>query len=330
MDRLKAGRESRLRRERTRLCRLRRAAEEAAKKAAEEAAKKTREADFSSSDAASVDSDNADEAAVLPRHQEERDPDTHLQEVPQQPPVQVQGDQEAPRDADVHEVVAEDVVNEVVVPQVQGMVMENDENAEDFAASDLLEGLVMEFASIKVTSDISDGAIEKLFRVFCKESPRIHDLLLARRITTSYKRSVRPRALVGCPAVFTSYVVLETHGNDKRKDEVVGLRTLPKEILHLPPSGNRRLLRSTSYVSIASIVSLYVSSHLKLGYTLTELKEHLRNAQLSADGVRESAKGTRTFIIVSLKLGECIYVVSILNPLIGDPENKPTPVDILR
>ncbi len=58
--------------------------------------------------------------------------------------------------------------------------------------------------------------------------------------------------------------------------------------------------------------------------------EHLKETQILADGVRESNKGKRTFVIVSLRIRNCIYPYKIFNPLIGVPESKPSPVDVMR
>ena len=57
--------------------------------------------------------------------------------------------------------------------------------------------------------------------------------------------------------------------------------------------------------------------HRAKGATEEEIRNHYGNAQLSVDGVEEARKCKKTFHVVTLRLGDCIYLYKIFNPLVG-------------
>ena len=193
---------------------------------------------------------------------------------------------------------------------------------------EMLFDLVKTMATIKVQSDVSDNALDAVFRYCCENKDPISYLLSTMRITPSYKYSIRPQALALCPRILCSYVVDKTAGGVTTQKERVGLDQIPNEVLHLSNHGTWRLLRLESYVSVAEVKKQHYNLH-KDKISAEEMKKDFENAQLSADGVRESNKGARTFTIVSIKFGSCIYVLSVVNSLIGVAESKASPSDLL-
>ena len=195
-----------------------------------------------------------------------------------------------------------------------------------FPEEDDLFRLVKKLSVVKVSSNISDLAMEKLFKVFCEELEAIKQMLAERRITKSYKYSVKPQALKQIPPVFCTYYIKKesTEGTTILKTSEV--RSIPTKYLQLSTTGEERLLRMESYVHLKDIKRCYLRTH---GAGIDK-KEHFGSCQLSVDGVKESAKGKRTFVIVTLRIKSCIYVYRVFNPLLGDSSSKPSPVDILR
>ena len=82
---------------------------------------------------------------------------------------------------------------------------------------DSLNDLVRRVTMIKVGSDVSDEAIEAMFKLFCEKSGQIRALITARRITSSYKKSIKPKALAFCPTIYCSYVVQESLGGGGKR-----------------------------------------------------------------------------------------------------------------
>ncbi len=107
---------------------------------------------------------------------------------------------------------------------------------------------------------------------------------------------------------------------------VKDLKVIPGKYLNLPATEGTKLLRCETYVRLKDLKRHYLEEH---GRNATTLK-HLRNCSVSADGVAESKKGSRTFVAVTVRFGTCLYPVRIFNPLIGVEESKPSPKEILR
>ena len=192
-----------------------------------------------------------------------------------------------------------------------------------------VDDIVRKLARICFSHDISDGALEDLFRFFCKNAGDISSLLDSRQLRPSWKNFVRPRALKSCPKVKCSYVVERAFGGEISILQECDLDTIPREILSLPHDGPRRLLRTEAYVRLSDIKFHHRQLHQQMGLPPEETARQLLNAHISADGVRESQKGTRSLIILSVRLGYCIYLYSAINPLIGVPSSRPTPTELL-
>ncbi len=198
--------------------------------------------------------------------------------------------------------------------------VEPDEEEDDLAI------IVKKFAQIKVSSNVSDAAIEKLFRMFCEEKERLSRLLAQRRITKSFRKSIRPQAIKCIPTVFCSYYIQEKQDDEQNiLYKTSDVREIPTKYLNLPATSNQILLRMESYVKLPDIKRSYIRKH-----GTQNIKEHFANCHVSVDGVKESAKGKRTFIIVTLRINKCLYVYRVFNPLMGNQASKPSPVELLR
>ena len=189
-----------------------------------------------------------------------------------------------------------------------------------------LEGLASEFARIKVTSCVSDSAVDKLFKMFVRRQESIMRLLNNGDIRDSYSNSIRPLLVSQLIPIYSSLLLKEedaARGHLYRRIE--GLQAIPAEYFKLPADGPTQLLRTEEYVKLADIKKLFLETH---GDTAAS-RRMLKNCSLSVDGVKESNKGSRSFIIVTLRIGCCMYLVRVFNPLIGVSDSKPTPKEIL-
>ncbi len=189
-----------------------------------------------------------------------------------------------------------------------------------------LARLVRSIIEVKVTSKVSDRAIEKLFDLFCKERETIGELLERGEITTSYKKSIKPKAIKQIPPIFCSVIIQDRDGDDTIFRRINNLTAIPREYLNLPPSGTKKLLCTEATVCLRDIKRQYLRTHKSNPKAL----EHLQHTQISADGVKESNKGKRTFVVVSLRLQDCIYAYKLFNPLIGVKESSPSSKEVLR
>ena len=192
-----------------------------------------------------------------------------------------------------------------------------------------VEDIVRKMAGICFRHEVSDRAVEDLFSMFCANSHAICELLETGKLRASWRFFIRPKALLSCPKVRSSYVVERAYGGEVTLLSKDDLDTIPNEILTLSHDGPRRLMRTAAYVTLADIKAHHIKVHAGK-MTREEIARDLMHVQISADGVRESQKGTRSLIIVSVRIGRCIYLHSVFNPLIGVPGSRPTPTELLR
>ena len=195
---------------------------------------------------------------------------------------------------------------------------------------DEVEEIVSQLARICFRHEISDAAVQDMLAMFCQNAQQLDSLLREGRFRPSWRHFVRPRALESCPKIKCSYLVERLYGGDVEQIFVQDLDRIPSEILSLPYDGTRKLLRTAAYVRLADIKAHHRKLHAQMAVSEEKTKEDLLHAHISVDGVRESQKGTRSLRIITVRLGDCIYLHSVVNPLIGVPASRPSPTDLLR
>ncbi len=192
------------------------------------------------------------------------------------------------------------------------------------------ESFALKVAGIKGSSHISDQAINKLFALFVEERGNIDYLVRTRKIRPSYTNCLRPMAIRHIPRVYSAVVLEETDGEVKLKKRIADLDKIPKRVLNLPNDGNLRVLREESYVTLRSIKEHHEKIHVSQGMALETVREQYKSCVLSIDGVEETRKGKKTFHVISLQIGGCIYIYRVLNPLVKDKAAKLNLEDVLR
>ena len=198
---------------------------------------------------------------------------------------------------------------------------------------DPVKELANALAAVKASSLVSDSAVEKIFNAVASRAETVAALIRDRRITTSYKRSLRPIALRGIPRVRCSILVEKMNPDGTTTiQRFENLPCIPKKYLRLRPEQGQRILRTCSAISLRDLKKYHARVHMKLGVSAKEIECHFANAEFSIDGVAEGSKGkgNTTFTVVSLRLGGCIYLWKVYQHLQKNAKSKPTLHDLAR
>ncbi len=191
-----------------------------------------------------------------------------------------------------------------------------------------LQSLAGEFAKIKVSSNVSDSALDKIIGAIANNRELFGDLLDRGVLKPSYSKGMKPHLLQRLPK-FNISVLLKVEDSSKGYyyEKIDGLTEIPEEYLKLPANGKKILLRNECSVKVSDVKQLFLDTH---GGRSAANLQHLKNISLSADGVQESKRGSTTFIIVTMRIHQTIYLVHIFDYRIGVAESKPTAVEMLR
>ncbi len=192
---------------------------------------------------------------------------------------------------------------------------------------DKLQQLAGEIAKIKVSSNVSDSALDKIIGSIADNREAFGDLLDTGVLKASYTKGMKPHLLQKLPK-FNISVLLKVEDSSKGYyyEKFDGLTEIPEEYLKLPANGKKTPLRNECSVQVSEVKKLFLETHG--GRSAANLR-HLKNISLSADGVQESKRGSTTFIIVTMRIHQTIYLVHIFDFRIGVAESKPTAVEIL-
>ena len=189
-----------------------------------------------------------------------------------------------------------------------------------------IDKLAREFARVKCSSFVSDAAMDKLLRLFVSNHEDIMMLVNNGVIAGNYTKGIRPLLTAKILPIYSSILIKEMGEGEPRYRKIDKLKCLPAEYLDLPHNGPTSLLRIETYVRLKDVKKNYLSRHGRTRETMKNLKQ----CAISADGVAESKKGSRTFTVVTIRIGNCIYPIRIFNPLIGVEESKPSAKEIIK
>ncbi len=193
---------------------------------------------------------------------------------------------------------------------------------------DALEQLSGEIAKIKVSSNVSDAALDKIIGAVARNREVFGELLDRGVLKPSYTKGMKPHLLQKLPKFNISLLLkVEDSSRGYYYEKIEGLTEIPEDYLKLPANGKKILLRNECSVKVSHIKELFLETH---GGRSAANLQHLKNISLSADGVQESKRGSTTFIIVTMRIHRTIYLVHIFDFRIGVAESKPTAVEILR
>ncbi len=191
------------------------------------------------------------------------------------------------------------------------------------------ERLAMALAGVRGSSEVSDSAINKLLKVALEHGEALEAVVRGKSKKDIYTKKLRPRALRHIPRVFTAILLEEKVQGGLEYRRLEDLAAIPKEYVNLPNKGNLRIIREESYVKLKDIKEHHKKIHEARGITQEELRNHYENAAISVDGVEEGNKCKKTFHVVTLRLGSCIYLYKIFNPLVGHRVANPSVQEVL-
>ncbi len=191
------------------------------------------------------------------------------------------------------------------------------------------ERLAMALAGVRGSSEVSDSAINKMLKVALEHRGALDALGRAGNKEKLYTKKLRPRALRHIPRVFTAILLEEKVQGGLQYRRLEDLAGIPKEYVNLPNRGRIKVIREESYVRLRDIKEHHRKIHLAKGTTEEELRNHYGNAAISVDGVEEGNKCKTTFHVVTLRLGSCIYLYKVFNPLVGHKVANPSVQEVL-
>ena len=92
-----------------------------------------------------------------------------------------------------------------------------------------------------------------------------------------------------------------------------------------------RLLSQEAKTTLSEIKGFHQRVCVSQGRSEEDFLSDCMNIDLSIDGVTETTHGKRKFVFITARFGPAaIYIVKVMNPLVGDSKAKPSPDDILR
>ncbi len=235
-------------------------------------------------------------------------------------------DDQSPEPAPFDEPELEDDImhaRETVTEQAPTTYRPSVREDDDAKVDELVRGVVR----LKVKSQVSDSALDAMFNLFYQKQDTLVLIEEKGLLQTNYTNSVRPYATDRLPEFPCTLLLKEedpARGAYYRKLE--DLKTVPAEYFNLPATSRTKLLRQETHVSLTDIKKMYKDIH----GNSEEVKQQLLNCDISADGVAESKSGARTFVVVSIRIGTCIYIYRIFNHLIGIKESIATALELLR
>ncbi len=191
------------------------------------------------------------------------------------------------------------------------------------------ERLAMALAGVRGSSEVSDSAINKMLKVALEHREALDWLGQGGSRKNLYTKKLRPRALRHIPRVFTAILLEEKVQGGLHYRKLEELEAIPKEYLNLPNRGRIQIIREESYVKLRDIKEHHRKIHRARGVSEEELRNHYGNAAISVDGVEEGNKCKTTFHVVTLRLGSCIYLYKIFNPLVGHKVASPSVEEVL-
>ena len=159
----------------------------------------------------------------------------------------------------------------------------------------------------------------------------IADLKREGAVTASYRWSIRPSLVVNVPRVTYGCLIEDTSADpEDRISYIDGLSVVPEAFITFPAGGPQKMLRQDGRTTLQELKRFHWGQCQKHGADRRMFLNHLWNMDFSSDGVKESNCSQRTLLICSIRLGRSVYLYQVFNPLLGNPDAKPTIDDVLR
>ncbi len=186
-----------------------------------------------------------------------------------------------------------------------------------------MEKLAIAMAGVRGSSNASNSALDKTFRVVFQHMDSVRILRRKRNRKKVFSKCLRRLAGKFIPSVVTDLLLEErTEEGTVEYKRVEGLTAIPDEYRRLSSTSSLRVIREESSVSLRDIKKHHERVHLKKGMSLGEIRKQYGNCVLSLDGVEESKSGLKKFHMASIKIGDCIYPYKVFDLMIGHEAAK--------
>ncbi len=257
---------------------------------------------------------------------EEEDDEIPLPDVDVHPLERAEPDREEHTWA--NEELQQEDVQVVARRRIVTELAQRPDNAHATQYNDAITAIGKELAKIKVSSNVSDAALDKVFKLFNTHREDIFQLVDDGSVQASYTKGFKPALIETLLPIFSTILLKEQiAGEPTQYRKLEELKSIPSVYLNLREEDTTKLLRMDTYVHVKDAKQFYFDTHG--GRTATTL-QHTRHCALSVDGVAESKMGSRTFIVASIRFGSCLYLLRIFNSLVGVDESKPSAKELLR
>lgn len=162
-------------------------------------------------------------------------------------------------------------------------------------------------------------------------SNNVSELREAKMLGWSYRKSIKPVVMKGLPK-FTYATLVHDPSKDPPNDLVytTDLDAIPEDLINLGLHDEKTLLRQDGFTTWQEIKAFHKKLMHRSGRSEEQFRQECLSLDLGLDGVQESKKGIRTFLIVSLRVGNYIYIIAIYNPLLSNNLAKPSATEVLR
>ena len=130
---------------------------------------------------------------------------------------------------------------------------------------------------------------------------------------------------------FKFAVLLQDNAQDPpTRHYIENLSTIPERYTNLGGNDNMVLLRQDGWTSLKEIKLFHAAVVRSHGGSREDFLRDCSDIHLSVDGVKESNSGRRNLTIVSVRIGNSLYVLRVYNPLMGVSGAKPDVETVMR
>ncbi len=189
------------------------------------------------------------------------------------------------------------------------------------------EWLANQFAKVKALTDISENGIQKMLDVMFPHLEEIKSLLDDGSITKNYRHGIKPKCQYYLPKIRCSAKVMDSQNGEETIFFEEELLTIPRKYTD-PRCARYTLLWQECHTTLDEIKQHYRRIHPTLSED--DYGRIFRDLSVGMDGVRETEHGSRTLIMITVIVDECIHLWKVYNPLMSVKDAKPTLEEILR
>lgn len=189
--------------------------------------------------------------------------------------------------------------------------------------------LANNLANIKARRNVSQRAVEDIVALFVKNINAIKRLKDNGEITASYINNIKKKAECHIPSIKCMLKIQKQNADGTHTIKVKrNLDRIPEKYLVQGTRPKYVVLNQAAATSLQEIKRHFKRLHPH--YTEQEYKAIFAKTNMGIDGVRECISGARTFIIITIDLNGCLFLLQVHNYLKEHLLAKPTLDELIR